>query len=276
MIVVRLKGGTGNQMFQYAFGRRIARDLQCELALDLSFLESTEHDELHVRREYSLDIFGVNGPFYEGNIHSDLKWVVEKTFSYDPEIIPKAGEHLLLDGYWQTSKYFEPIAEEIWQQFAVSSISQLDHTLVEQFQHPNSVCLNVRRGDFVHNQRSRDFHGVLGLEYIEKAFSLMKSKVSQPRVFVFSDDVEWCKKSIRMDGPVQVIGHEYAGEKFVNYLHYMSLFQNYIIPNSSFAWWAVWLSCFHENDRNVIAPQNWFLDDSYRFDDLIPESWVRI
>jgi hypothetical protein len=275
MIVVHLKGGTGNQMFQYAFGRRLASELSCPLAFDLSFLESEDHDALHVRREFSLDIFGIDGPFYEGSIHADLEWVTERRFHYDPGIIPgKPG--VLLDGYWQTEKYFAPIAQEIWQQFSVPDLNRLHVDLVQAFLDPHAVCINVRRGDFVENERSRNFHGVLGLDYIREGVRRMASRLSRPHFYVFSDDVAWCRENIHLDFPVTVIGHEYAGRKFVSYLHYMTLFQNYIIPNSSFAWWAVWLSSFRKSDRSVIAPKQWFLDESYCFDDLIPSSWERI
>ena len=170
MIVVRLKGGTGNQMFQYAFGRRLASELGEELQFDLSFLESKEHDALHVRRDFSLDIFGINGPFYEGNIHSDLEWVVERAFTYDSSILPTHG-NVLIDGYWQTEKYFHPIADQIWNQFSLKTPAHLDAKLLDVFSRPEAVCINVRRGDFVNNERSRNFHGVLGMEYIRQAVS---------------------------------------------------------------------------------------------------------
>jgi hypothetical protein len=275
MIVVRLKGGTGNQMFQYALGFRLATELGCELLFDLSFLESREHDALHVRREYSLDIFGINGPFYEGNIHSGLEWVIERSFRFDPDILPDRG-NILLDGYWQTDKYFAPVADAIWKCFSICEAGCLNPGLVQAFRDPNAVCINVRRGDFVENERSRNFHGVLGMDYLRSGVARIAPLLETPHFYVFSDDVAWCRENIRLDYPVQVIGHEHAGIKFRDYLHYMSLFRNYIIPNSSFAWWAVWLSDYPERNRRVVAPKQWFLDESYCFDDLIPPHWIRI
>lgn len=275
MVVVRLKGGTGNQMFQYAFGRRIAVELNCPLKLDLSFLKSPNHDELHVRRDFSLDVFGIPCELYEGNVNTDLERVVERQFHYDAKLIPRQG-NILLDGYFQTPRYFESIAADIWKQFSVKDAGRLDASLREAASKSNAVCINVRRGDFVNNERSRNFHGVLGIDYILEGVKVLNEKVKDPHFYVFSDDVEWCSKHVRLDFPVTVVGHEHAGDRFVDYLHHMSLFSNFIIPNSSFAWWAVWLSDFGKNDRNVVVPKRWFLDESYCFDDLIPTSWMTI
>jgi len=262
-------------MFQYAFGRRVSQELGYELQFDLSFLDSKDHDELHVRRQYSLDLFGINGPFYQGNIHSDLQWVVEKKFNYDPELIVDR-DNVLLDGYFQTERYFEPIADEIYRTFSSVQQTRLDGGLINRFRSPDSVCINVRRGDFVNNERSRSFHGVLGMDYIRTGVEVISKSLKSPRFFVFSDDVEWCRANVKLDYPVEVVGHEFAGDRFVDYLHYMSKFQNYIIPNSSFAWWAVWLSHYSNGKTNVVCPKQWFLDDSFCFDDLIPPSWIRI
>lgn len=262
-------------MFQYACGRALAHRTQSELQFDLSFLESKEHDELHVRREFSLDIFGITGPIYEGNIHRDLTWISEQKFTYDPEILPNHG-NVLLDGYWQSEKYFAAIAEHIWKQFSVRDLSRLNPKLVRTFRDPSSICVNVRRGDFVNNERSRRFHGVLGSDYMEQGVEFLAESVKNPKIFVFSDDVDWCREELRFPYPTEVIGHEHAGPKFRDYLHYMSLFNSYVIPNSSFAWWAVWLSSFGRRDCRVVAPKRWFLDESYCFDDLIPPTWHRI
>ena len=275
MVVVRLKGGTGNQMFQYAFGKKVAADLGSELAFDLSFLRSPNHDELHVRRDYSLDVFGIPCVEYEGNVNAELTPVVERQFHYDASLLPEVDQ-VLIDGYFQSPRYFESIADEIWKQFSIKDLSLLDGELVRSVSQPESICVNVRRGDFVHNERSRSFHGVLGLDYISQGVEAVSNGMKQPRVFVFSDDVDWCREHVKLACPVTVVGHEFAGDRFVDYLHYMSLFQNFVIPNSSFAWWAVWLSSYGNEDRRVVAPKRWFLDESYCFDDLIPTSWMTI
>jgi hypothetical protein len=275
MIVVRLKGGMGNQMFQYAFGLRLSREMGCPLQVDLSFLESKEHDALHVRRQYCLDALGVKVDVYAGNIHQDLEWLVERKFQYDPTMLVHRN-NLLVDGYFQTPRYFEPIADEIHRSFSARNYARLDSSLSARFRAPGSVCLNVRRGDFVNNERSRNFHGVLGMDYIHAGVAAIAAKVPNPQFFVFSDEVEWCREHVKLDYPVEVIGHEYAGDRFVDYLHYMAMFQHYIIPNSSFAWWAVWLSSHPQQQRNVVCPARWFMDETYCFDDLIPADWIRI
>ncbi len=277
MVVVKLMGGTGNQMFQYAFGKRLARELHCPLQLDLSFLNSNDHDELYVKRDYSLDIFGIQASFYDYSNpeNEDLQPLVERQFGFDPEMIP-TKPNVLIEGYWQSEKYFEPIISEIRQNFDLSKLSGVSDDLYRRFLNPEAVCLNVRRGDFVNNQRSNAFHGVLGMEYVKEGITIIEKHLSNPEIYVFSDDVEWCLEHIKLDHPVHVIGHEHSGDRFSLYLHYMSMFRNFIIPNSSFAWWAVWMSKFKNPEQVVVSPKQWFLDDSYCFDDLIPEAWYKI
>jgi len=270
-------GGTGNQMFQYAFGKRLATQFRCPLKFDLSFLESRDHDELYVPRDYSLDVFGINGPFYdyqngEGVV---LESVQESVFTFDPSIIPESGD-VLLDGYWQSPKYFEPVESEIRSDFDLSKRCGADAVMGEEFSRENAVCINVRRGDFVNNERSRSFHGVLGMDYINAAVSFIESKVRNPVFYVFSDDMEWCRNSIKLSHPVNFVGHEHAGDRFSRYLYYMAQFCRFIIPNSSFAWWAVWLSPAPQDSKLVVAPKRWFLDESFCFNDLIPKTWHTI
>ena len=130
--------------------------------------------------------------------------------------------------------------------------------------------MNVRRGDFVNN----DFHGTMGLDYYLKSLDVLNSKLdAELKIFVFSDDIEWCIDNLKFDYATEFIGHSYKGVKFSSYLYLMQACKYFIIPNSSFAWWAAFLSDY--SNKIVIAPKNWFNND-LNTSDLIPDSWIRI
>jgi hypothetical protein len=137
----------------------------------------------------------------------------------------------------------------------------------------DSICLNVRRADYVSLQASIDMHGFVGKEYYDRGIALIAPKVKVPHIFVTSDDVEWCQANLRFDYPTTFLGHEHKGYKFGNYLMLMSCCKHFLIPNSTFGWWAAWLN--PSLDKIVVCPRNWFRDPNIDSSDMIPEGWIR-
>ncbi len=138
----------------------------------------------------------------------------------------------------------------------------------------NAVCLNVRRTDFVSNQVANRFHGVCEMDYFTRAVKMMASKVNNPHFFVFSDDLEWCRANMHFDYPFTFIGNESAGFKFGQKLHLMTICKHFIIPNSSFGWWAAWLN--PDPNKVVIAPNQWYRNRRIDTTNLLPIGWIRI
>ena len=125
----------------------------------------------------------------------------------------------------------------------------------------------------------RDASGCLvpafhGSDYFKKAESILKGQIANPVYYVFSDEIEWCERHLKFDKETVFVSHDYAGQKFQDYLRLMTSCNHYIIPNSSFAWWAVWFNM--NKDKIVIAPKMWFNDPSLNTTDLTPASWIRI
>jgi Glycosyl transferase family 11 len=292
MIIVKLMGGLGNQMFQYAFGRYLAHIHQAELKLDLSFLSDRTPRKGHqVFRNYDLDIFNVKEnfatpkevfhlskrfriPFFDKVLNKILG--VKKSYLREPhfhfsENMYNAPDNVYLEGYWQTEKYFAPVRSIIRSDFTYKNEWGAPvKELLAQINQANSVCVNVRRGDFVVNS----FHGAYGIDYFQKAGEIIKNKIAHPTYFIFSDDMEWCEGNLKFAGPTVFVSHRFAGEKFRDYLRLMTACKHFIIPNSSFAWWAVWLN---ENpDKIVIAPEKWFNDSRVDTKDLAPPGWIRL
>jgi hypothetical protein len=128
----------------------------------------------------------------------------------------------------------------------------------------------VRRGDFVNAK----IHGTLGMEYYGTATKLIREKVLNPVFYIFSDDIDWCKKNILLQDPVLYIGNEFASEKARGHLSLMTACKHFIIPNSSFGWWAAWLS--KNVEKTVIAPKTWFHNSDWDTKDILPKNWIKL
>jgi len=292
MIQVRLKGGMGNQMFQYAFGMGCAARLRTSLKLDCSALLDRSRGKDFIYRDLDLDIFrsepdfGVDPAllrkFYKIKSSSvsrlakkyattGLTIEKEKHFHVDKNLLESPKDNVLYDGWWQSEKYFSNVKTQVREafQFKESILSEAKE-LYEQICNSNSVCLNVRRTDFL----TTPTLNATNLEYFLKSAERMSRLIDDPHFFIFSDDIDWCREHIQLDNPVKIVGHEMKGYKFGNYLQLMKSCKNFIIPNSSFAWWAVWLN--ENDDRKVIAPKNWFNEGDFNTTDLVPKEWLRI
>ena len=291
MIVSELMGGMGNQMFQYALGRHLAINNKTELLLDTKFLLDRTPKKDFVYRNYDLGIFNIDEKFTPPEISNKyglcktftnkllnklikpkmLTCVFEGDFRFKPEIL-NTLDNAYLNGYWQTEFYFKAIESIIRKDFTFKETMGFKASeLAQKIKNTNAVCLNVRRGDFVNNPT----HGTLGMDYYGMAEKiLIEHGVVNPVVFIFSDEIEWCKEHIKLSSETCYVGHEYAGDKFRDYMELMMLCKHFIIPNSSFAWWAAWLS--NNAGKKVIAPKNWFPNAKWQTDDLLPSNWIKI
>ncbi len=278
MIIVKLMGGMGNQMFQYALGRNLSLKHNVPLKIDLSFLNNKNMGPNFVYRDYDLDIFNINSDF-DINFNNRIMIASEPHFHYSQNFISEVGSLLkdgmsiLIDGYWQTPLYFQEYESQIRNDFQfkdkVQDSNENIREMLDKIKSTNSVLINVRRTDYLNTS----FHGVMELDYINNAKSIIESKIENPHYFVFSDDVEWCRDNIKLNN-MTLIDHAYKGDRFSYYLQLMSNCKHFIIPNSSFAWWSAWLNT--NKDKIVIAPKQWFTDNNINTNDLIPSNWIRI
>lgn len=295
MIITRLRGGMGNQMFQYAVGRAISIKNNVPLGLDLAFLlDRTPRPRFHkfTFRNYQLDVFNIEAqiipqseiPFiyrqhFSGKLMIyinglinifDKKFNKWKYFKFNPRVFSK-GTNVYLNGDWHNLKYFEDIQDVIRKDFTPKNeLSENIKKLKIEIEGNNSLCLHVRRGDYVGNIN----HEIIGKEYYEKGLKKIKNLTKIDKIYVFSDDIKWCEDNIKFGLPTMYVGEEYAGDKDVGHIVLMSACHNFIIPNSSFSWWGAWLSTY--NDKIVVAPKQWFVDKNINCKDLIPKEWILI
>lgn len=292
MIITRLQGGMGNQMFQYAFGRALAVKNNTTLGLDLEYLLDRTPRKGFTFRNYDLDLFSIQAemvqqatvPMFYRSFGSGTMGLLlnkvrdtlllapgkEKGFSLDEKKL-MLGDETYLYGYWQSYKYFESIADTIRKDFTIR-MPLPDHIqeLKKEIESKNSVCIHVRRGDYVGNS----VHEVVGRSYYDMALVKLKERTPIEHVYVFSDDIQWCKDALSFSFPTTYVGQEYAGERAIGHFALMRACTHFIIPNSSFSWWAAWLGT--SLSKVVIAPKQWFADGTIDTTDLIPQSWIRL
>ncbi len=294
MIGVRLMGGLGNQMFQYATAFSLARQHGTDVSMDLQFFENIA--AVDTPREYELDCFQLKSRFLEqtkrpaeddeaiylgrrGRLRQ-LKhrlgghaWKIyrEPHHNFDSEVLNLPDWSYLI-GYWQTEKYFTNIRKGLLKEFAFKDEpTGKNKELLEHIKSTESVSIHVRRGDYVSNEHASKFHGAKGLDYYEAALKPILKQVKEPQLFVFSDDPEWCKQNLKFrQDTVYAEGNKKGHED----MRLMMRCKHNVIANSSFSWWGAWLN---ENpSKIVIAPKKWFNDPSINTNDVIPESWIRV
>jgi hypothetical protein len=252
MITIQLIGGHGNQLFQWAFGMAQAKRLGVRLQLNTSKLGGA--------RPYSLNQWTAE--------KSDVPYKIEPTvreqgMPYNPTLANSIKNGDVIQGYWQTEKYFEGIEPEL---MALRPRATNNAALSEIFHVAQPVAVHVRRGDYLKEPHA-SFHGNLGLEYYNSAFNYILERVPRAKFFIFSDDPAWCRE--HFSGSAVVESFEEAAD-----IHAMSLCKHNIIANSSFSWWGARLNK-HEG-RIVIAPKNWFQSSGEDSRDIVPERWVRL
>ncbi|MDD3060131.1 MAG: alpha-1,2-fucosyltransferase, partial [Sulfurimonas sp.] len=148
-----------------------------------------------------------------------------------------------------------------------------DIKLKEEIQSSNSVSLHVRRGDYVSNKNATSYHGVSSLDYYYNAIETISKKISNPILYIFSDDIPWVRENLIVSLPIVFIENTNTDRPFED-IYLMSLCKHNIIANSTFSWWGAYLNSNLE--KNVIAPKKWFNDPVINTEDLIPSSWTRI
>ena len=302
MIITKLKGGLGNQMFQYAIGRNLSIIHNTQLKLDTSFFQERLTKPNFAKRYYNLNIFNIVENFaskdeieefkkyekiggYRKFFHDILKadetkYIKEKQCSFDKNIL-RASDNIYLDGYWQSEKYFstqsadilsnkENIENLIRQEFTLKNEFQIKNIdLTRKIKNSNSISIHIRRGDYTDSKTKKSI-GLCPVKYYHQAITEIINKVKNPIFFIFSDDIKWSKNNLQINLPATFID----GNKNYEDLILMSMCKHNIIANSSFSWWGAWLN--QNPNKIVIAPKKWFVKTTLDTKDLIPNAWIRI
>jgi len=294
MIIVKLIGGLGNQMFQYAAGRHLAHLRNTALKLDLSFLNA-DAKGAYTKREYELGVFDLTPSFADPaevevfkklaqnryrrflfrKFPSLFKWAYmsEGGLHYHSELL-NCPANTYVEGFWQSEKYFKGVEAIIRKDFNFRTPpTGLNLDLAQKIKSVESVSLHIRRGDYVSDPNAHSFHGTCPPSYYVSGVERIKQSAKNIELFIFSDDAEWCRKNIVFDLPCTYIDHN-SGNKSYEDMRLMSLCKHNIIANSSFSWWGAWLNS--NVNKMVIAPKRWFNDPSQQPESIYPENWIKL
>ncbi len=180
-----------------------------------------------------------------------------------------AKKDIYFAGFFESDKYFNNIREELLEEFTPKEEKlEKNKELYQSIENSNSVCVTIRRGDFLSKEFEKE-HYVCTKEYFYRAIELIKEKIDNPKFFIFSDDVNWCKNNMTFpEGTVFETGNDPVWEK----LRLMYSCKHFIISNSTFSWWAQYLS--RNNDKIVIAPNKW-KNEGYN-NDIFEDNWILI
>lgn len=301
MIIIRMTGGLGNQMFQYALYLKLK-----SLGRNVKLEDITEYTacEGRMMRPLMLWVFGLSYPratraeidrLTDGSmkLKDRLRRKVtgrksreyhERDCNFDAEIFVR--ETAYLTGYFQSEKYFQDVEKQVREAFVFSDkiwdrvpdkTSEKIKGYLEQIQSSLSVSIHVRRGDYLSNEEA--YGGICTEEYYQKAIMLMQERFPEAVFFVFSNDMQWFRERL---GEWAEQGN-ISGERFVltegtdeetGYLDMllMSNCRHHIVANSSFSWWGAWLASYA--DKVILAPPKWFGNQDCR--DIYTEKMIKV
>lgn len=287
-MIVRITGGIGNQMFQYALKLKLDSILKQECEIDTRFYQkSSVHNGFELNKVFGIQARLYNGPvqsladqfplFYKACFRVGIRslrttdHLTEIRTCFRPDVLTLDKKNVYIDGYWQSEKYFQDIGDEVRKTFHFSEFAEQENIQLEQIiRERQSVSLHVRRGDYVGVSR---FLSLGKTQYYQKAIEYIKSNVKNPMFVVLSDDIKWCKENINLPAETIFVTWNH-GDKSYRDMQIMSICKHNIIANSSFSWWGAWLN--NNPEKCVVAPSRFFNgrmeDDSH----IIPEKWKTI
>ncbi|WP_279150742.1 alpha-1,2-fucosyltransferase [Muribaculum intestinale] len=273
MKIVRIIGGLGNQMFQYALYLSLRKRFPKEkILVDCSLFRSYGvHNGLELDKVFGVDLpqasffemFKVTVPTYNYTLARIVRKILPKRvsecyeakdYTYNEHVFSPGNRYY--NGYWQNFRYFIDIRELIQNtyKFSLPHDNKNSEILRELSESQSSVSIHVRRGDYL---KAPNYAGLCGLEYYRQAINYIKKQIKSPSFYIFSDDIGWCKENIMPmleDAPVNIVDWNRGSDSYRD-IQIMSACKNNIIANSSFSWWAAFLNT--NKNAIVCAPAKW-------------------
>lgn len=268
--IVKLQGGLGNQMFQYAFGQAVKAASGCQVLYDIGWFRK-KHKKLVAQREYMLSLFNIDADFAsdtQARIFAG-KNILYKLIGGNVTKISEDGQcsfhlewlnipgNVYYDGYFPNGQYFKDIEAKIRQDFTFPPISKDDEFNQKWLKRiadcENPVFIHIRRGDYL------NLDGwLLPIEYYRKAVEYIVANVNNPTFFVFGSECEdFIKNDFDINYPFEFIGEENArNHEDWKDMALMAMCKHCIIANSTFSWWAAWLGNTEQKSGIIIAPSS--------------------
>ena len=303
MIRLVIRGGLGNQMFQYAVALALAKKQGKQLLIDTVFLEEKlPFLKNRTYRKYGLGVFLLDPdsklsvlsqaarrfsiPYLWLSLNAclltfsrilGLRMIRQHGDDFDPSLTSQKGD-LLLFGYWTSETYFKQIQSAVRSSFTFRRpLDGEAADVARQISDCNSVSVHVRRGDYVSLKAVQQYMAQTSLSFYADAIQRIRELSGNAggdalTAFVFSDDVAWCQQNLSLGIPTVYVSDRISGPDGSDHMRLMSLCRNNIIANSTFSWWGAWLN---ENpEKIVIAPKQWLLAGND--DHIVPAEWIRL
>ena len=284
MIVVRVRGGLGNQLFQYAAARALAHRLGVKVGINrLAYHEGYGRNfELAAYRIVAEELPRSQLPPTPRHRLRRKIWTMtrgqtffqERQLSFDEQVL-SLGDRTYLEGYFLSERYFvdaEPVlrGELVLRRPPSPTIQRIMDGLDMQ----TTVALHVRRGDYASMPGLRKAFGLLPVSYYQEAVRTIAARMDiEPKVLVFSDEPEWARTNLTLPFATTIVPTE-EGRSAAEDLALMSACRHQVIANSTFSWWGAWLN--RSPDKVVVAPKRWFADSPYDTSTIVPEGWLKI
>lgn len=288
MLVIACTSGLGNQMFQYAYYLNQKNKFKNEdVKFDINwFNENNAHNGFELEKVFDLKIDYANLSDIRKsgkaiNILDKIKnkilfkkkpWYSPEpkyAITYIPELCNNKEGYFL--GFWQSEKYFKNISDKIRNQFNFKTpLDYKNVLLAEDIKNNNSISIHVRRGDYLEPQNK--LFQICKIDYYKNAIKYMEQYVDNPKYYIFSNDIDWCKNNFKLKNVVYVDWN--IGPDSYKDMQLMSCCKHNIIANSSFSWWGAWLN--DNPDKIVCVPEKWFDLPGCETRDICPDKWIRI
>lgn len=271
MIIVRVSGSLGEQMFQYAIGRRLALIHRTALKLDIDAFESTPHNYLLDRFRIRASVAKQRDMSQLVNLH-DLRrarpeegysapYLIRTSIEDNPYLVAVRDDTYLTGQCW-TLHYFRPIAARLREELRVKEPpSGLNRRLLQAIRRENSVALHLRHGD-----------GAPPLDYYYRAAECAAERAPRAVFYLFCDDPAWCRDHFFLNHPVRYVEHNPAAQAYENF-RLMRACRHHIAANTADSWWAAWLG--EEKGSLTIAPKDGFPADEAP-EQFLPARWIAL
>lgn len=310
MIQLKISGRAGNQFFQYAFVKIYMKKNNIEEKIRISFEHFKKYDDSFTNEldnfnvgEYEkidkvsysclqklLDLeFKIITKFIRYRAKKENRALNQRDYDilinriqkkmnenglyyYIPgmkDFYKSKTKNIIFYGSYEDYKYYENDREFIKKMYEpVNNKLDKNKEMYEKIDENNSICVTIRRGDFTNSKNKQNYY-ICNSEYFKNAINKMNELIEKPQYVVFSDDIEWCKKNMKF--PLDTI-YEYGDDPIWEKIRLMYSCKNFIISNSTFSWWAQFLS--NSKEKNVIAPKKW---NNFEYCDLIyDKTWILI
>lgn len=288
MIAIRLTGGLGNKMFQYALYKSIVTSGKEALIDDFSFLPSWDFEIIKLQQIFPNASYEIAPrkliEQYEGrslflnkirrrlNFLFKKKIIVDKSLKFNP-LISKLQGDFFLSGLWQSEKYFLDYREIIKDSFQFKKFrDEKNISLSEELSQVSSVAIHIRKGA---DYERKNVIGTCDKNYYKRAIKLIQKRVKEPNFYIFTDNEKWVCENITEIDYTLVNWNPTSGIENYLDMQLMSCCKHNIIANSSYSWWGAWLNS--NPDKIILCPEKWYNKHSYlNTSDLIPETWIKL